>query len=217
MAENPERTKRRYVSPKRDAMLVATHARIVEAAGELFARDGYRPTTLADIARTAGVSVPRVNLSGSKPALLVEAYTRVATGSTEDRPVTDDPELTALMELPSDDALEAYAAWLEQRHDAAVGLWFALLDAAGTDAQAAEALATARTRHAEACARAVEWARGRDLLAGDVDDEERLRSWELVASAEPYRFLVRENGWSAERYRRWVLRSLRALVLDPRD
>lgn len=217
MADQPERQKRRYVSPKRDAALAATHQRIVEAAADLFGEHGYRSTTLAAIARRAGVSVPRVNLSGSKPALLVEAYERMATGSEVQQPVTEEPELVAIMQLPPEEALPAYVAWLERRHELSVGLWFALLDAAATDEEAAEALAGVRVRNAEACTVAVAWARAAGMLSGEMSDTRRAEAWDLIASAEPYRFHVQQRGWSSEEYRAWVLRALRALVFDPRD
>lgn len=217
MADQPERQKRRYVSPKRDAALAATHQRIVQAAADLFGEDGYRSTTLAAIARRAGVSVPRVNLSGSKPALLVEAYERMATGSEVQQPVTEEPELVEIMRLAPEEALPASVEWLERRHELSVGLWFALIDAAATDEEAAEALAGVRARNAEACTVAVAWARAAGMLSGELSDERRAESWDLVASAEPYRFYVQQRGWSGEEYRAWVLRALRAMVLDPRD
>ncbi|WP_447645854.1 TetR/AcrR family transcriptional regulator [Nocardioides zeae] len=214
MPKDPDRPRRRYVSPVREAALVATHGRIVDSAAELFASEGYRATTLAAIAARAGVSVPRVNLSGSKPALLVEAYQRRAGGSSLDRPVSDQPELQAMMALPPDEALAAYVAWLSSVHAQSVGLWFALREAAATDPEAATAFEAVERSNDDACTAAVAWAEAQGLLTGDASAEERAQTWSHLASAEPYRHLVVERGWSAERYEQWVRRAIERLVLD---
>lgn len=198
----------------REAALVATHGRIVDAAAELFSTEGYRSTTLAAIAARAGVSVPRVNLSGSKPALLVEAYQRRA-GTTPEQPISESSELQELMKLPPEEALPAYAAWLSQVHARSVGLWFSLREAAGTDPEAATAFEAAERSNDEACAAAVAWADAQGLLTGDASAEERAATWSHVAGAEPYRHFVVERGWSAERYQQWVRRAIERLVLDP--
>lgn len=198
----------------REAALAATHGRIVDAAAELFSSEGYRSTTLAAIAARAGVSVPRVNLSGSKPALLVEAYQRRA-GTTPEQPISESPELQELMKLPADEALPAYAAWLSQVHAQSVGLWFALREAAATDPEAATAFEAVERSNDEACLSAVAWADGLGLLTGDVPTEERAATWAQVAGAEPFRHFVVERGWSAERYQQWVRRAIERLVLDP--
>ncbi|HEY4419314.1 MAG TPA: helix-turn-helix domain-containing protein, partial [Pseudonocardia sp.] len=62
-------TRRRNAVRTERAM--ATRARIIEAAGPLFVRDGYLETTMAGIARAAGVAVQTLYLSfGSKVAVL---------------------------------------------------------------------------------------------------------------------------------------------------
>lgn len=198
----------------REAALAATHGRIVDAAAELFSSEGYRSTTLAAIAARAGVSVPRVNLSGSKPALLVEAYQRRA-GTTPERPISESPELQELMKLPAEEALPAYAAWLSEVHAQSVGLWFSLREAAATDPEAATAFEAVERSNDEACLAAVAWADAQGLLTGDVPAEERAATWGHVAGAQPYRHFVVERGWSAERYQQWVRRAIERLVLDP--
>ncbi|NEN78489.1 TetR family transcriptional regulator [Nocardioides zeae] len=198
----------------REAALVATHGRIVDAAAELFATEGYRSTTLAAIAARAGVSVPRVNLSGSKPALLVEAYQRRA-GTMTEGPVSGSTELQELMALPPAEALPAYAAWLSGVHEQSVGLWFSLREAAATDPEAATAFEAVERSNDEACAAAVAWADSQGLLTGDASAEERAATWSHLAGAEPYRHLVVERGWSADRYQQWVRRAIERLVFDP--
>ena len=49
---NPRRP---YHSPKRQAQAAQTQARMLQAGAELFAERGYVGTTVADVARRAGV------------------------------------------------------------------------------------------------------------------------------------------------------------------
>ncbi|MFW6775025.1 TetR/AcrR family transcriptional regulator [Nocardioides sp. CPCC 205120] len=205
------------MSPVREAALAATHQRIVDAAAELFARGGYRATTLAAIATLAGVSVPRVNLSGSKPALLVEAYEQRAGGSSELRPITQEPEMAAIMALPTEEALAAYAAWLPATHARSAGLWFALREAASADAEARAAFEETEARNLTSCRDAVAFADSRGLLTGATPHEDRARLWNLLTRADTYQLLVVDAGWSHERFSAWVVRALRDQVFELAD
>ncbi|MBO3745461.1 TetR family transcriptional regulator [Streptosporangiaceae bacterium NEAU-GS5] len=67
----------------------ATHARILAAARELFAEDGYDQVTVRTIARAADANVALVNrYFGSKAGLFAEV---VATESTVDAALLGDP------------------------------------------------------------------------------------------------------------------------------
>jgi AcrR family transcriptional regulator len=67
--------KRAYASPLRDDQARATHRAIVNAAADLFQRNGYAATTIAAIAAAAGVSRKTVFASGgSKFTLLKDAF-----------------------------------------------------------------------------------------------------------------------------------------------
>jgi AcrR family transcriptional regulator len=71
----PEAVKpRRYQSPLRREQAAATRARIVRAAAELFAAQGYSQTSIEQIAARAGVARPTVYTAFTgKPALLKQA------------------------------------------------------------------------------------------------------------------------------------------------
>lgn len=211
---DPDRPRRRYVSPLRTAALEATHGRIIASARELFGTLGYQATTLAAIADAAGVSVPRVNLSGSKAHLLVEAYQRTISDQADVRPITDEPTIQQMMALPTEEALTTYVAWLADHHARSVRLWFALRDAAGLDPEAAALFETIAARDDDACVAGVAWAAERGLLTGDVPTADRACTWNVVASAEVYHRYVERHGWTSEQYGAWVRRALEHLVFD---
>ena len=71
---------RNYRSELRQQQAEQTRSRVVEAAAELFAADGYARTTLAKIAAAAGVSAETVQGQGPKAALLIAAIEYAGLG-----------------------------------------------------------------------------------------------------------------------------------------
>lgn len=76
---------RRYSSKRRQAAAEATRQAILDAARELFERDGYAATSMQTIAEAAEVAVKTIYLAfGSKAALLREMWgNRLAPGEAE--------------------------------------------------------------------------------------------------------------------------------------
>jgi AcrR family transcriptional regulator len=73
-------------SPLRREQAAITRARIVEAAGVVFAASGYDRARIEDIARQAGVAYPTVYKAfGNKPALLAAAVAAAMSGSEHDQ------------------------------------------------------------------------------------------------------------------------------------
>ena len=72
-----------YRSPVREQQARETRARILDAAGTLFAEHGYAGTSLAAIGRAAGVATETVAANGPKRALLMAAF-ELALGGQED-------------------------------------------------------------------------------------------------------------------------------------
>jgi AcrR family transcriptional regulator len=88
-----------YTSPARAKQAEATKAAILKAAAELFTRDGYTNTTLASVARTAGVALNTIYSSiGGKPALILA----LAQGGVDD----DSAKSIVDKVLASSDAVE---------------------------------------------------------------------------------------------------------------
>ncbi|MGO8021222.1 TetR/AcrR family transcriptional regulator [Rhizobium leguminosarum] len=93
------KTPRTYNSPARAKQAEATKAAILKAAAELFTRDGYTSTSLAAVARTAGVALNTIYSSiGGKPALILA----LAQGGVDD----DSAKATVDKVMASRDAAE---------------------------------------------------------------------------------------------------------------
>ena len=81
----PEPVKTRtYRSPVRAEQAAATRRAVLVAARKLFTTTGYAATTVADVARLAGVSVDTVYTSvGRKPELLLAVHDMALGGGDE--------------------------------------------------------------------------------------------------------------------------------------
>ena len=74
---------------------------MVLAARDLFARDGFRPATIAAIAAHAGVSAESVYKGfGSKAAVAKAVFDLVIAGDDEPVPVAERPAMQAVRDEP---------------------------------------------------------------------------------------------------------------------
>jgi AcrR family transcriptional regulator len=89
--------RRQYNSVRRREQAGETRLRITRSAHDLFVDQGYGRTTIAQIARTAGVAVETVYATfGSKPKLLHEVWDVTVGGDEEDVPVHERAEVLAV-------------------------------------------------------------------------------------------------------------------------
>src|SRR5688500_10754731 len=75
---------------------MATRQRVVAAAAPLFVRDGYVETTMAGIARAAGVAVQTLYLSFGSKAAVLDAVLRAAAADPEPAELLDRARRAAL-------------------------------------------------------------------------------------------------------------------------
>ncbi|HLU57821.1 MAG TPA: TetR/AcrR family transcriptional regulator [Pseudonocardia sp.] len=183
---------------------MATRQRIVAAAMPLFVRDGYVETTMAGIARAAGVAVQTLYLSfGSKAAVLEAALASVS----DDQPNEWLAHVRAEPDGPA--ALRRYVDQAAQQVERRFPL-DAALRAAAADPEPAELLERSRQAELAVHAQAV------DELAEKPGFTTRIslqRATEIVAtvlSHETYGLLVGTHGWPAQDWTDWVTRHLEA-------
>ena len=82
--------RRRYSTTLRSEQTALTRRRILDAAGTLFAANGYLGTTVAAVAAAADVSVQTVyNVVGNKAALLKNVYDVTIAGDDEPISIAD--------------------------------------------------------------------------------------------------------------------------------
>jgi AcrR family transcriptional regulator len=203
---------RSYSSPSRDADAAQTRARIVDAAGRLFIRNGYAATPLRAIAAEAGVSVQSVHLAGPKSALLLAAFERSFAGDEGRHPLSERAELQAILSEPNNaTALDLYIDFLAAANERSAAIWSALEDAAHADPQARAAAEDLEARRLAEMTTAAHFFVSRGLVEPGAIDE-TADVFGFLTRPETYLYLVSARGWTIERYKRWLLTSLEKLV-----
>lgn len=207
--------KRPYDSTHRDAGSAATRGRILAASRDSILESGYRNTTVAAIARKAGVNVDTVYaLVGRKPLILRELIETAISGRDEAVDAEDRDYVVAIRAEPDPRRkLVLYASAIRSIHARLAPLVLALRDAATTEPEAAEVWRRISDRRAANMRKFA-----RDLRdAGGLRDDLSLREaadvlW-ATNSSDLYSLLVMERGWSPAHYEGWLADTFCRLLL----
>ncbi|MCC2032780.1 TetR family transcriptional regulator [Microbacterium sp. BWT-G7] len=186
-----------------------TRRRIVEASARLFSALGYQATTLAAIAREAGVSAETVKTTAPKAELLLSAFEVTFSGSEAKESLTDTEVGAGVLELPDDVFLDAVIGQITLANARGHALWTVVLGAAASDPVVDTALQTILARRAADYRRLVEELVARGYAGQGTDLDSTGAALSFLLSPESYQQLVAQSGWTPERYTAWV----RAAVL----
>jgi AcrR family transcriptional regulator len=210
--------KRRYRSPLREETARNTRARIRDAAATLFVEQGFVATTMKQVAAAAGVAERTVYAAfPSKVDLFHEVLDVATVGDELPVAVAERPEFrAALAETDGRRALELAVDYGSALFDRAGALIMAGLESSGADPDIRRmadegARATADNLGELARALADHGALRRGVDAGEATDV-----LFVLGSPHVYDLLRHQRGWSADRYRAWLLDTIaRALLPDP--
>lgn len=208
--------RRTYESSRRRAQAAETRAAIVEAARDLFVGRGYGRTTLAEVARRAGVSVETIHKSvGTKAALLHRAWDVTIGGDEQVIAFHERPEVLAVRREPDLARRLMLHAELSTRTAQRIAPFQLMVQAAaGTDPAAASMLAEmGRQRLAGIGVMASEAARTGQLAVSE--EECRDVVWSMTDGMLWHR-LVNERGWSDARFAEWLGRAWVDRLVDRR-
>lgn len=204
-----------YNSPLREQQAERTRERILQAARKKFREQGYGATTLADIARAAGVAEPTVRAVFKTKPNLVEHLLRLVVRGSDDELQLQQREAFQRM-LASRDAdtlLDRLSGLSEAVHRRSWDVMEIVRGAASSDPAIAELHEQRRrARHANQRTVANRLQRLGALPHGTSVDTAADLLW-LYTSPEIYRMLVIDRGWSGKRYRQWF-RSAVASILS---
>ncbi|MEO6512735.1 MAG: TetR family transcriptional regulator [Nocardioides sp.] len=209
--------KRSYRSPVRQAQALSTRRAVLEAAGELFGRDGYAATTLAEVAARAGVSVDTVYKTfGSKRNLLGEVLGMAVGGDDQRIAVTERPEARQVQDDPDPRSqVEAFAVGVAERVARMRAVDDVMLSAAHADPEVAALRADIQHRQRRAGLTVfTDAVADHDGLRDGVDREQAAATTWVLASPEVHRLLLDGWGWSQERYAAWLADALARTLLD---
>jgi AcrR family transcriptional regulator len=202
--------KRSYDASGRREQARERRGRVVLAARELFEHDGYRATTVAGVARVAGVSPEMVYKTfGNKAALAKAVFDVVLAGDDEPVPVRERPAMRAIAAEP--DVRRRIAMFVEglvERTARSARVQIMVRDGRHVD----ESLSPIWDQLAS------EGLTGMRLLGERLLDTGQLRPdlgldevtdvlWNYLA-IDHYERLVVQRGWSIPRYQQWLTRTL---------
>jgi AcrR family transcriptional regulator len=209
-----EGVKRRYDNSRRQAQARATRLRVIEAAQRLFTQYGYPATTIEAVAGAADVPLPTVyRLFGSKRALLTAVLDTSLGG--DDQPIAfgDRPAVRAARAEPDPaKMMAAFARIARELMDRSAAIQHALATAAQVDPDAAGLLAEIRRQRHTGQSRIVAALQARGALDPGLDTSEAADMVYALLSPDVHRILTVERGWPADRYERWIARTLTSLL-----
>jgi AcrR family transcriptional regulator len=216
MARRVKPPRRTYDNTGREAQAAARREAILRAGHELIVAQGYSATTMAAVARAAGVSVETVYKGfGTKPELVRQILGTAVVGDDEPTALIDRPAMQSALRAGSGDQI--LVAFVDASMDilTRAGPLLASLLVAGRagEPDLREIAATANEQRLADLRRVV------DAIAatGDLDpalDATRAADvlW-TIGSPEVHQQLTADRGWSDDDYRHWLTTTLQALLL----
>jgi AcrR family transcriptional regulator len=202
----PVKKPRRYDASRRAAQAAATRAAVLAAARELFVGQGYRATTVSQIAQRSGVAVDTVYAAvGRKPQVLRELVETSLSGTDQVVPAEQRDYVQQIRAAPdARTKILVYAQAIVQIHQRLAPVFLALRDAAITEPDCAALWTSiAERRAANMRLFAAELRATGDLRTDLSDDEVADIVWSMNA-VEYWVLLVTQRGWSAERFGEWL-------------
>ena len=200
----------------RTARGLATRARIVEVAGARFVVDGYLSTTVADIARDAGMSAQAVYLAfGSKSAVLAAAYETAAADDEEsESSVTYGRWRDEFARVPDgsralDLAVDRVSDLVER-----TGPIVEVCHAVAADPEVAKLLESLTRQRMSLWQELASQLAEKQGFRRGLTVERARDSLYTVVGHEPWRALTRECGWTTQEWRDFIRQSARVHVLD---
>jgi AcrR family transcriptional regulator len=210
---------RRYESTVRREQAAGTRRRILEAAQQLFERDGYTATTMAAIAEAAQVSLKTVYLAfETKSGVLHALWHLLLRGDEEPAPVGERPWFRAVLDEPDPERklrLNIHNARIVRERIGA--LLQVLRDAAPTEPEIAALWGRIQAEFYENQRAVVEdLHKRRALRRGLGVDRAADIAWTLN-HPDVYRLLVTERGWTPAEHERWLADVICSQLLRPDD
>ncbi|WGY00352.1 helix-turn-helix domain-containing protein [Nocardioides sp. QY071] len=207
---------RPYHSPARTEAAQRTRAAIVRAATTLFTTAGYGATSVADVAREAGVARATVfNSVGQKPALLRAAYHAAVVGDEGDpRPAREGPlGERARRADTSAEVLDVYATVLVEVFEAVSPLHACLVTSASESPELRGYLAELDRERHRGAANMVALASERGSLAPGLTPERAADIAWVFSNPQLWQQLHGERGWTSNELTDWLRRTLKEQLL----
>lgn len=218
--ESPEQdvpAPRAYHSPQRREQARQTERRIVEAATELLVGRGWNATTLADVAKTAGISPAMLyKVFRTKADLAKRVYDVTLVGDQEPVPFRERPEfLMVLEETDPRVKLRGYAHLIRVLVERVLPIYAQLRAAmVAGDPELRDFVETVDAERLYGAHGIVQDLSSGAHLRRDLGDERAADLVWMTMSPEFWALLVSGRGWSWDDTETWVGNHLCTQLLD---
>lgn len=207
------RVKRKYESSHRRALAEQTRAQILQGSRRLFVQHGYANTTVAQIAKEAGVAEPTVYAAfGGKRAILLSLLDEMEKAA-------DASELLEFLSNKANDSaalLRAFVAFSVLFFTKGADI-IRVAEAAGAgDPDLAALWQLGDARRYAACEKVVAGIVQREQLRRGVDPERATDILWALCGAEAYSLFVARRGWSTKAFGDWLYDTLVAQLMRTR-
>lgn len=218
MSQDAPNAKRRYRAPMRAEKAATTRRAILAAAGELFTGQGYGATSIADVARLAGVNVDTVYATiGRKPMLLRALVESAISGADDPIPVHERDYVLRIRAAPdARGKLAIYAQAIGAIQQRLAPIFLCLSEAAKRDPDCAALWREIGERRAHNMREFAADLRRTGELREDLSDDEVADIVWSLNGAEFYTLLVHERRWTPERFAAWLADAWVRLLLAGR-
>jgi len=209
----PAPVKRRYDATRRRQGAARTRAAILDAARELFTERGYSATPMTAIAERAGVALDTVYASvGRKPALARLLIETAISGTDQAIPAEQRDYVRAVRAAPdAETKIAIYAAAIAAIAPRVAPVLTIIQQAAHAEPELAALWDQIAERRAANMRLFVADLATVTPLRVDLDEAADV-IW-VTNAAEVYQLLVRQRGWSPQRYERFLADTWRRLLL----
>lgn len=192
------KSSRLYRSVRRQEQTAATRGAVLEAARALFLEQGYATTTVAQVARRAGVNVDTVYATVGRKSELVRAVVESAiSGGDLAVPALERDYVRRIRAASTAEAkIDLYAAALVQMAPRTAPVFKALQEAALSDADCASLHSEITQRRAANMRLFAADLRATGSVRPDLSDDEVADVVWAMNSSEYYLLLVTGRGWT---------------------
>lgn len=213
----PEPVKTRtYTSSVRDQTAASTRASILAAARSLFESQGYRGTTVKQIADRAEVNVDTIyHTIGRKPALMRELVETALSGRDEAVPAQQRGYVEQIrLATTAGMKIDIYSQAIMHIQERLAPIFLALRDAAATDDACRDLWKEISDRRSKNMLQFAADLRMTGELRQDLDDHMVADIIWSMNAAEYWAQLVGERGWTPAMFADWLCDAWRRLLLE---
>jgi AcrR family transcriptional regulator len=206
MPEADKRRRRTYDSPRRREQAAATRELMLEAAQRLFERDGYAGTSMAAIAKEAGVALKTVYLAfETKSGTLRAVWHRQLRGEAGDIPVGQQAWFRQVLDEPDPARkLQLNAANSRMVKERAGRIMEVIRAAAPADPAIAALWDRIQTEFHANQREVVESLAASNALKPELDVAAATDILWALNHPTLYQLLTRERDWTPERFEQWL-------------